>query len=35
MAHPVGESESDIPGLNFDRRIKLELNGLVSQLTLV
>ena len=27
MAHPAGESESDAPRLNFDRRLKLELRG--------
>ena len=27
MAHPAGESESDAPRLNFDRRLKLELHG--------
>jgi hypothetical protein len=27
MAHPVGESESDAPRLNFDRRLKLEFHG--------
>ena len=27
MAHPTGESESDAPRLNFDRRLKLEFHG--------
>src|SRR5476649_398770 len=27
MAHPAGESESDAPRLNFDRRLKLEFHG--------
>lgn len=27
MAHPTGESESDAPRLNFDRRVKLEFHG--------
>ena len=27
MAHPTGESESDGPRLNFDRRLKLEFHG--------
>jgi hypothetical protein len=27
MAHPTGESESDVPRLNFDRRLKLEFHG--------
>jgi hypothetical protein len=27
MAHPAGESESDTPRLNFDRRLKLEFHG--------
>ena len=27
MAHPAGESESDVPRLNFDRRLKLEFHG--------
>jgi Transposase DDE domain group 1 len=26
-AHPTGESESDAPRLNFDRRLKLEFHG--------
>jgi len=27
MVHPTGESESDAPRLNFDRRLKLEFHG--------
>jgi len=27
MAHPTGESESNAPRLNFDRRLKLEFHG--------
>ncbi|MEX2127418.1 MAG: IS1380 family transposase [Xanthobacteraceae bacterium] len=27
MAHPTGESESDAPRLDFDRRLKLEFHG--------
>ena len=27
MAHPTGETESDAPRLNFDRRLKLEFHG--------
>ena len=27
MAHPAGESESDVPRLDFDRRLKLEFHG--------
>src|ERR1035437_8866768 len=27
MAHPAGESESDAPRLNIDRRLKLEFHG--------
>ncbi len=27
MAHPAGESESDVPRLNFDWRLKLEFQG--------
>jgi hypothetical protein len=27
MAHPAGETESDAPRLNFDRRLKLEFHG--------
>jgi hypothetical protein len=27
MADPTGESESDGPRLNFDRRLKLEFHG--------
>ena len=27
MAHAAGESESDVPRLNFDRRLKLEFHG--------
>src|ERR1035437_10681527 len=27
MVHPAGESESDVPRLNFDRRLKLEFHG--------
>ena len=27
MAHPAGESESDAPRLDFDRRLKLEFHG--------
>src|SRR5271155_347716 len=27
MAHPAGESESDVPRLAFDRRLKLEFHG--------
>ena len=27
MAHPAGESESDVARLDFDRRLKLELHG--------
>ncbi|MGB6923304.1 MAG: IS1380 family transposase [Methyloceanibacter sp.] len=27
MAHPTGESESNVPRLNFDRRLKLEFHG--------
>jgi hypothetical protein len=27
MVHPAGESESDAPRLNFDRRLKLEFRG--------
>jgi hypothetical protein len=27
MAQPTGESESDAPRLNFDRRLKLEFHG--------
>src|ERR1017187_3701324 len=27
MAHPAGESESDVARLNFDRRLKLEFHG--------
>ena len=27
MAHPTGESESDAPRLNFDRRLKLKFHG--------
>jgi hypothetical protein len=32
MAHPTGESESDAPRLNFDRRLKLEFHGSSVQL---
>jgi hypothetical protein len=27
MAHPAGESDLDVPRLNFDRRLKLEFHG--------
>ena len=27
MAHPAGETESDVARLNFDRRLKLEFHG--------
>ena len=27
MAHPTGESDSDAPRLNLDRRLKLEFHG--------
>jgi len=27
MAHPAGESDSDVPRLIFDRRLKLEFHG--------
>ncbi len=27
MAHPAGASESDVPRLNFDRRLKLDFHG--------
>jgi hypothetical protein len=27
MAHPTGDSESNAPRLNFDRRLKLEFHG--------
>ena len=27
MAHPAGESDSDAPRLDFDRRLKLEFHG--------
>ena len=29
MAHPAGESGSDVPRLSFDRRLKLEFHGFI------